>query len=286
MLTPHNEKSDKSYTPNVETKRIIDKIAKNVLNNPDIAIIELIANAWDSGATRVDICWPTKEDPSFSIHDNGSGMTDSEFKERWSTVGYNRLEHQSINIQIKDPKTGNSYKRRTFGKNGIGKFAAFCFAEKIRVSTSKEEKQNNYLLTRNIATGLFDVEIEKDGKFVAPGTCIYGVENKKIRYPESEISIYIAQRFVFAPLFEIYLNNVKISLEAIPDRYLEKITVEIDTENALTVTIVQKEESDSTIRWSGVAWLVNGRRVGDFSWKDFDDNKFVDGRTELEKNIL
>jgi hypothetical protein len=57
----------------------------------------------------------------------------------------------------------------------------------------------------------------------------------------------------------------------------------IDVNHELTVTIVQKEESDATIRCSGVAWLVNGRRVGDFSWKDFDDNKFLDGRTELAK---
>ena len=138
MLTPHNINSEKLYSPIVETKRIIEKIAKIVLKNPEVAIIELIANAWDSGATRVDIEWPTKENPSFSINDNGSGMTDKEFKERWSAVGYNRLEHQDINIQISDPKTGISYKRRTFGKNGIGKFAAFCFADKIRVSTSKE----------------------------------------------------------------------------------------------------------------------------------------------------
>ena len=283
MLTPHNINSEKLYSPIVETKRIIEKIAKIVLKNPEVAIIELIANAWDSGATRVDIEWPTKENPSFSINDNGSGMTDKEFKERWSAVGYNRLEHQDINIQISDPKTGISYKRRTFGKNGIGKFAAFCFADKIRVSTSKDGKQNNYLLTRNVANGLFDVEVENVAKSSTKGTCIYAIENKQIRYPESEICIYIAQRFVFAPLFEIFLNGIKVTLEAIPDRYLDKVSVKIDLDHEITVTIVQKEESDSTIRWSGVAWLVNGRKVGDFSWKDFDDNKFIDGRTELAK---
>ena len=248
-----------------------------------MAIVELIANAWDSGATRVDIEWPTIENPSFSISDNGSGMTDVEFKERWSAIGYNRHDHQSIDIQIPDPRTGITYTRRTFGKNGIGKFAAFCFAEKVRVSTSKEGIQNNYLLTRNIANGLFDVEVEKEGKSSVSGTCIYAIENKQIRYPESEISIYIAQRFVFAPLFEIYLNDERITLAVIPDRYLEKIPVEIDLNHEIYVTIVQKEESDATIRWSGVAWLVNGRRVGDFSWKDFDDSKFIDGRTELAK---
>jgi hypothetical protein len=283
MLTPHKISSHKSYSPTIETKRIIERIAKNVLKNPDVAIVELIANSWDSGATRVYIEWPTNEDQTFSITDNGSGMTDQEFKERWSAVGYNRLEHQNINIQISDPRTGITYTRRTFGKNGIGKFAAFCFAEKIRVSTTKDGKQNNYLLTRNIANGLFDVEVESEGESNVPGTCIYAIENKQIRHPESEISIYIAQRFVFAPLFEIYLNNVKITLDAIPDRFLEKIPVMIDVNHELTVTIVQKEESDATIRWSGVAWLVNGRRVGDFSWKDFDDNKFLDGRTELAK---
>lgn len=283
MLSSLSNESKNLYEPTIETKRIIERIAKNVLNNPGIAIVELIANSWDSGATKVDIEWPTVDKKYFSISDNGSGMTDTEFKEQWLAVGYNRVEHQAINISISDPTTGRTYMRRTFGKNGIGKFAAFCFSDKIRLSTSKEGKQNNYLLTRNIATGMFDVHIEDSIEKNNSGTSICTVDNTHIRYPEEEIITYIAQRFVFAPLFEIYLNREKISLDVIPDRYVTKQTVKISDHDTITVTIIEKDESDSTVRWSGIAWLVNGRIVGDFSWKHFEDKKIVDGRTELAK---
>lgn len=34
------------------------KFLKDNINNPEIAIIELVANAWDAKATEVHIDWP------------------------------------------------------------------------------------------------------------------------------------------------------------------------------------------------------------------------------------
>ncbi len=72
--------------------RFLEKyVGKAILSEPKIAIMELIANAWDAGATKVDIKWPNyKEEKYFSISDNGMGMSEDELNHRWRQLAYNR----------------------------------------------------------------------------------------------------------------------------------------------------------------------------------------------------
>ena len=66
--------------------RFLDRYAGPIISDPAIAIIELVANAWDAYATRVNIIWPKRTDGiAFSIDDNGKGMTPEQFQRRWKT---------------------------------------------------------------------------------------------------------------------------------------------------------------------------------------------------------
>jgi DNA mismatch repair ATPase MutL len=59
----------------------------SIMRDPVTALVELVANAWDSGATEVHIRWPDEElGRTFCVTDNGHGMTESEFEERWLSV--------------------------------------------------------------------------------------------------------------------------------------------------------------------------------------------------------
>ena len=53
--------------------------AGRVIADPQVAIVELVANAWDAGADRVAVTWPTEPNQVLSIEDNGTGMTVEEF---------------------------------------------------------------------------------------------------------------------------------------------------------------------------------------------------------------
>jgi hypothetical protein len=55
----------------------------NIARDSDYALTELVANAWDAGATEVKITIPTQAQDIIRISDNGHGMTSSEFKRRW-----------------------------------------------------------------------------------------------------------------------------------------------------------------------------------------------------------
>ena len=62
---------------------------------PEAALTELVANAWDAGASRVSITIPEKSDQELIVEDDGVGMTPDDFLTRWMTLGYNREKHRA-----------------------------------------------------------------------------------------------------------------------------------------------------------------------------------------------
>jgi hypothetical protein len=62
---------------------------------PDVALTELVANAWDAGAMRVEIAIPEKHGELLTIADDGCGLTTEQFFERWMKLAYNRQKHPS-----------------------------------------------------------------------------------------------------------------------------------------------------------------------------------------------
>ena len=123
-------------------------VGKKMLTNPLVAIIELIANCWDSGATKVKIQWGNTKHPIISILDNGEGMTKEELLHRWNTLSYNRLKEQGNTVSIIGSK--DLPKRRVYGTNGIGRFAAFCFNNNYNIETCKNNIMSFFEVKRLI----------------------------------------------------------------------------------------------------------------------------------------
>ncbi|MBI3675187.1 MAG: ATP-binding protein [Proteobacteria bacterium] len=71
--------------------RFLQDHAGQIISDPRTAILELIANSYDAGATQIDISWPTEKGEKFSVTDNGIGMTKAEFEKRWKTLCYDRV---------------------------------------------------------------------------------------------------------------------------------------------------------------------------------------------------
>jgi len=107
----------------------------NLAIDPDTALTELVANAWDAGALLVKISIPNERFDQIIIEDNGLGMTSEEFRKRWMTLRYNRIRHQGEEVEFPE-KVDNSY-RRAFGRNGVGRHGMLCFADQYTVETVK-----------------------------------------------------------------------------------------------------------------------------------------------------
>lgn len=66
-----------------------------IAQDPEVALTELVANAWDAGASLVDLAIPRANALVLTVEDDGHGMTAAQFKGRWMKLGYDRIKHQS-----------------------------------------------------------------------------------------------------------------------------------------------------------------------------------------------
>src|SRR6185437_10683316 len=107
-----------------------------IANTPDIALTELVANAWDAGASRVDLTLPEESGEFLAIADDGTGMTAQEFRKKWMTLGYDRIKNQGPMAEFPPDRVSQS--RPAFGRNGVGRHGMLCFASEYEVQTRKE----------------------------------------------------------------------------------------------------------------------------------------------------
>jgi hypothetical protein len=108
--------------------RIIDSLGIQMYQSPVAAVAELIANAWDADATKVDVVLPADNSASAEliVRDNGTGMTFAECQNRYLNVGRNRR----LADGERTPKG-----RPLLGRKGIGKFAGFGIARIVEIET-------------------------------------------------------------------------------------------------------------------------------------------------------
>lgn len=110
--------------------RIIDHLGIQMYQSPVAAVAELVSNAWDADAEKVEIFLPDNltEDAKLIIKDDGIGMTFDECQKRYLNVGWCRRGDA--------PYERSPYKDRPIlGRKGIGKFAGFGIASVIRIET-------------------------------------------------------------------------------------------------------------------------------------------------------
>lgn len=115
---------------------VLDSLGINLYSNAAAVLSELVANAYDADATKVDISWDQGD--KVVVRDDGCGMSVKEMNERFLTVGYRK----------RDPKNeGNSsptWGRQFMGRKGIGKLSVFSIANVVTVYSTKGGETNAF----------------------------------------------------------------------------------------------------------------------------------------------
>jgi hypothetical protein len=255
--------------------------AGRVINEPEVAVVELVANCWDAGADRVEISWPRMPNEQLAVEDNGSGMTRSEFERRWTTLNYNRRHEQGDEVAF--PPKVRKRPRTAFGRNGIGRHAMFCFSREYVVETKKDGQLTHVQVTRSAGDLPFAVRIIMEGSTTDHGTRL-SCNAESIRgLSEEAVRDLIGSRFVADPDFQIYVNGRRVQLKDL-DHLCERFTVDVDGRFELVVRRYENERAGRTSKQNGVAWWVNGRLVGEPSWEGMGDS-LLDARTATAKRF-
>ena len=115
----------------------IDDLGVKLYSGFPAALAELVANAWDADATRVDI---DISDNKVVITDNGHGMSRNDIQKKYLTVGYRRRDHPG---EEKTPE----HRRAVMGRKGIGRLALFSIANQIKVHSVKNGEKIGLVLS-------------------------------------------------------------------------------------------------------------------------------------------
>ena len=136
---------------------VLNHLGRGLYRSLATVIAEAISNAWDADATEVRVEL-SKSKKSLVIWDNGVGMDDDDFQNKFLKIGYSRRALDG---------TGTTPKgRKPLGRKGIGKLAYLSVSEDIIVHTQKQgckpigAKISNSQIDKHIRDGH---DTEKDG---------------------------------------------------------------------------------------------------------------------------
>lgn len=250
---------------------------KTITSTPDIALTEFIANAWDAGAHNVDITIPFDEHEEIIIEDDGTGMTNEEFQNRWMTSNYNRQKHQGKEV-IFPPDVKHS-KRIAYGRNGVGRHGMFCFANDYTVETWKDGKCNIYNIAVSYGESPFKIIKHRTTDKSGHGTKIsaYVIQNLPDAVAMTNI---LSARFLYDPEFIVKINGKFIDLSQHKGVIFQD---EFTSSKAkLSMFVIDSEKSATKSQQHGIAFWLSGRLVGQPSWT-YGKTIFLDGRLKAAK---
>jgi hypothetical protein len=253
-----------------------------IIDEPTVAVLELIANCYDAGADHVEVKWPALAGEKLAIADNGIGMTREEFETRWRTLKYDRVAVQGADVVF--PSDVSPKKRSAFGHNGKGRFSPLCFADEYKVETWKDGKCTTAVV--ELTTGgpfPFRCKVESEKAKSGHGTVISAVARRNV-LPVQSVCDLIGFKFSVDPSFIVRVNGHAVKLLSLSG--LATDPVDIDGYGRVIVYRLDPLRQERTTQLKGIAWWVNRRMVGEPSWDGLDGpGQYLDGRTAEAKRF-
>lgn len=272
-MTDNNDKTKPVQGTLFEDDYLVRSLG-SLANNPDVALTELVANAWDAGASEVHLTIPDKYADRIIVKDDGAGMTTEEFRERWMKLSYDRLKHQG---RKSDYPPGRSLSRRmAYGRNGIGRHGMLCFAGKYDVLTCKGGTRSDFRVSTMNGQNPFVILKEETSRAEGHGTELRAIIAQHLPLVD-QVRQVISARFLQDPEFKVYVNGDYIQLE---DHVglLDKTTITLDSGVRLEVYFIDATRQARLSRHHGIAFWVGGRLVGTPAWS-LGNKPVLDART-------
>lgn len=249
----------------------------NLSQKADVALTELVANAWDAGASKVDITIPEEHSQKLIIKDDGIGLTKDEFHNRWMKLGYNRLRHQGQQVEFPKGRNGT---RLAYGRNGIGRHGLLCFNNQYKVITRKDGEESTFSISTLSESQPFVLQSESCRKAKGNGTRLEVIVERNLPNPDRILEV-ISARFLHDPQFVVNINGRSVPLEE-HEGLIDQSILIINDNITLDVLFIDTQKAARSTLYQGVAFWQGGRLVGEPSWT-LGNNSVLDGRTRFAK---
>ena len=128
--TPVLDKGTLSFT--IES-RLLRELGERLVKQPEVAIVELIKNAYDADATQCEIAYD--QGKSITVKDDGVGMTLARFTDGWMRIGTSSKEETPVSTR---------YRRRITGEKGIGRFAVRFLGHSLHLESVAHDTERGH----------------------------------------------------------------------------------------------------------------------------------------------
>lgn len=273
----HTRKNADSFGSLFEEDYLVRTLGR-IAHDPDVALTELVANAWDAGASSVDITIPPQKQNALVVADDGHGMSAQQFKNRWMMLAYDRVRHQGQDVEF--PPERKDWKRRAYGRNGVGRHGMLCFADRYEVETWREGKGAKFIVSTHSQQTPFKIESENTFQRTGHGARLSVMVDRHI--PDADrIREIISARFLHDPRFVVRVNGQSISL---PEHsgLIERTVLQVAETLGVEAFVVDSTKTARSTLYQGIAFWVNNRLVGTPGWI-VGNTAVLDGRARFAK---
>lgn len=117
--------------------RLIQILGEHLIKDATVGLIELVKNSYDADATKVEIIMDSlnTREGKIIIKDNGSGMNENDFINRWMNPASGHKEIQ------KETKTRTKLGRMPLGEKGVGRFAVQQIGNRLEMYSKRKKDE-------------------------------------------------------------------------------------------------------------------------------------------------
>lgn len=124
-------------------------LGRELIADPNLAVLEFVKNAYDAGATKVVVNFALAQAPSvLRIADNGIGMDETSFRFNWLRPGFSKKSSEYLGDGPETAARGIQRdlveRREPAGEKGLGRLAAGRLGERLTIWT-REDNSSKWL---------------------------------------------------------------------------------------------------------------------------------------------
>ncbi|MEM9983476.1 MAG: ATP-binding protein, partial [Bacteroidota bacterium] len=184
----------------------------------ELAIKELIDNAFDADAERVEVSLPTplSQEP-IVIRDNGTGMTEAEVRHEYLNIASSRVSRKGERTRLRN--------RLVKGRKGIGKFAGLMVASVMEIRTYVRGTETYLRILRDeLVKAKQDLELvqlpietrECDPELHGTEITLSGI-NQSFAFPSADrLRRLLVIEYGRSAEFQIFVDGEMVDIEDIP----------------------------------------------------------------------
>lgn len=240
----------------------LTRLLGETYRSSELALKELVDNAWDADARNVWISLPMPlTNEAIVVRDDGTGMTAREVRNEYLNIASDKRTRTGERTPL--------YNRKVKGRKGIGKFAGLMIASRMQVETVARDRRCKLLIDKKtLIENQNDLEAvplpfsDEPARDDEVGTTIILTHlDDRLNFPTSDrVREVLIHEYGREDSFRVFVNNVPLSVQDVPGTTTQ-VSTALPTAGTVSLHFTVAEGKRPP-RSPGIILKIDGKAVG------------------------